>query len=63
MKLNILFVKRFKLVPMVLDKSPRPRQIKLWFKLHGIILEGKPIGLDPKKGLKKAHGLENQNVN
>ncbi len=39
--------------PRPLDKGPRPRQIKLWFNLHGIILEGKPIGpLDPKKSLK-----------
>jgi hypothetical protein len=45
---------------MVLDKSPRPRQIKLWFNLHGIILEGKPIGPNQKKkSLKRAHGLEN----
>jgi hypothetical protein len=63
MKLNIPLVKSFKLVPMVLDKSPRPRQIKLWFKLHGIVLEGKPIGLDPKQRFKKTHALENQNVN
>jgi hypothetical protein len=48
---------------MVLGKSPRPRQIKLWFNLHGIVLEGKPIGPNPKKiGLKKACGLENQNL-
>jgi hypothetical protein len=47
-----LSIKSFKLVPSPLDEGSRPRQIKLWFSLHGIILEGKPIGLDPKKSLK-----------
>jgi hypothetical protein len=47
MILSILLVKSFKLVPRSLDKSPK--QIKLWFSLHDIILEGKPIGPDQKK--------------
>jgi hypothetical protein len=47
--LTLILVKNFKLVPRPLNKGPRPRQIKLWFSLHGIILEGKPIGLNPKK--------------
>ncbi len=42
-----LLIKRFKLV--LRDKGPRSRQIKLWFNLHDIILEGKPIGLDKRK--------------
>jgi hypothetical protein len=32
-----------------LDKGSRSRQIKLWFILHSINLEGKPINPDPKK--------------
>jgi hypothetical protein len=47
-----LLVKSFKLVSRPLDEGPRPRQIKLWFCLHGIILKGKPIGLDQSKSLK-----------
>ncbi len=47
-----LLVKSFKLVPMFLNKGPgSSRQIKLWFNLHGIILEAKPIDLDPDKEL------------
>jgi hypothetical protein len=49
---TLLLVKNFKLVARPLDEGPRPRQIKLWFSLHGIILEGKPIGPDQKKSLK-----------
>jgi hypothetical protein len=49
-----LLVKSFKLVPRPLDKSPRPRQIKLWFSLHGIILEGKPIGLEKKRAYRSS---------
>jgi hypothetical protein len=47
--MKFLLVKSFKLVPRLLYECPEPRQIKLWFGLHGIILEGKPIGLDQKK--------------
>jgi len=49
---TFLLVKSFKLVPRPLDKDKGLRQIKLWFSLHGIILEGKPISLDQKKELK-----------
>jgi hypothetical protein len=34
-----------------------------FFSLHGIILEEKPTSLEPKKSLKKVHGLENQSIN
>ncbi len=50
---TFLLVKSFKLIPRMLNKDPRPRQIKLWFSLHDIILEGKPIGSDQKKNLKE----------
>jgi hypothetical protein len=46
---TFLLVKSFKLVPMHLDKGLGPRQINVWFNLHGIILEGKPIGPNQKK--------------
>jgi hypothetical protein len=36
-------------VPRPLNKGLGPRQIKLWFSLHDIILVGKSIGLEPKK--------------
>ncbi len=49
-----LLVKRFKLVPRPLDKGPSPRRIKLWFSLHGIILEGTPIGPNQKNSLKES---------
>jgi hypothetical protein len=49
---TFLLVKSFKLVLRPLDKDPRPRQIKLWLSLHGIILEGKPIGPNQKQELK-----------
>ncbi len=35
----LLLVKSFKLVLRPLNKGPRPRSIKLWFSLHGIILD------------------------
>jgi hypothetical protein len=57
-----LLVESFKLVPSPLDKGPRQRQFTLWFSLHGIILEGTPIGLDKKKSLKESSFLENQSV-
>jgi hypothetical protein len=39
-----LLVKSFKLVPRPsLDKGPETRQIKLWFSIHGIILEGNQL--------------------
>jgi hypothetical protein len=46
-----LLVKNFKLVPRPMDKDPRPRQINLWYSLHGIILEGKQT--KPKKKKKQ----------
>jgi hypothetical protein len=46
---TFLLVKSFELVPRPLNKSPKPRQIMLWFNLYVIILEGKPIGLEQKK--------------
>jgi hypothetical protein len=51
---TFLLVKSFKLLPRSLDESPGPRQIKLSFSLHDIILEGKSIGPDKKKSLKKS---------
>ncbi len=61
---TFLLVKNFKLVPRHLDKGLGPRQINVWFSLHGIILEGKPIGPKQKrkKLYKRAQGLDNQNV-
>jgi hypothetical protein len=47
-----LLVKSFKLVFRPLDEGQR--QIKLWLCLHGIILKGKPIGLDQKKSFKES---------
>jgi hypothetical protein len=38
---GFLLVKSSKLVPRSLEESPWSRQIKLWFSLHDIILEGK----------------------
>jgi hypothetical protein len=52
----------FLLVQRPLNKGQIPRQIKLWFSLHDIILEVKPIGPDKKKSLNEVHGLENQSV-
>jgi hypothetical protein len=46
---TFLLIKSFKLVPRLLDNGLGLRQIRMWFYLHGIILEGKLIGLDPKK--------------
>jgi len=44
-----------------LHKGPRPKSGKLRLNLHGTILEGKSIGWDPKRELKRrAHVLENQ---
>ncbi len=52
---TFLLVKNFKLFPRLLDEGLRPRWIKLWFSLHGIILEGKSIGLNYlKKSLNKS---------
>jgi len=42
------------MIRVTLDKGTGPRQIKLWFSLHDIILEGKPIGPDLKKIFKKS---------
>jgi len=52
-----LQVKSIKLVPRPLDESPGPRQIKIFFGPHGIILEGQK-----KRASRRAHGLENQSV-
>ncbi len=50
-----------KLDPWPLDEGPRPKSGKSRLNLHGTILEGKSIGLDPQKKLKKrAHDLKNQ---
>jgi hypothetical protein len=50
-----------KLDPWPLNEGPRPRSGKLRLNLHGTILEGKSIGLDPPKRLKRrAHDLKNQ---
>jgi hypothetical protein len=61
-----LLVKSFKLVPRPsLDKGPGTRQIKLWFSIHGIILEGNQLvqtNNKKKRALRRAQGLENQSV-
>jgi hypothetical protein len=44
-------VESFKLVLRLLEKGLGLGQIKLWFSLHGIILEGKSIGPNEKKEL------------
>jgi hypothetical protein len=49
---TFLLVKILKLVPRPSDESPEPRRIKLWFNLHHIILEGKPIHLNKIEQLK-----------
>jgi len=41
---TFLLVKSFKLVPRLLDEGSWQKKIKLWFSLHDIILERKPIG-------------------
>jgi hypothetical protein len=46
---TFLLVKSFKLVPRHLEKGLGPRQINVWFSLHGIILERKPISPNQKK--------------
>ncbi len=58
-------VKSHKLDPRPLDEDPRPIETKkLKWHLHGTILEGNSIGPDQKNGAqRKAHGLENQDVN
>jgi hypothetical protein len=53
-------VKSHKYYPRPLDEGPRPKSGKS--RLHGTILEGKSMGLEPpKKNLKRrAHDLKNQ---
>lgn len=46
-------VKSFELVPRPLEKSPEPRQIILWFNLHGIILEENQLVQNQKESLKE----------
>jgi hypothetical protein len=61
MESNILVGQKLQLGPKAFKQGFRTKKIKLWFNLHGIILEVKPIGMDPKKkASRKAHGLENQ---
>ncbi len=43
-----------------MNEGSRPRQIKLWFNLHGIILQGKPIRSNQEKELES--DLKNQSV-
>jgi hypothetical protein len=40
--------------PWPLDEGPRPKSGKSRLNLHGTILEGKSIGLNPKKKKKRA---------
>ncbi len=42
-------VKSFELIPRPLNKGPRPRQFKLCFSFHGIILEGNQLVWSKKK--------------
>jgi hypothetical protein len=53
-----------KLDPWTLDEGPRPKSGKLRLNLHGTILEGKSIGLNPKYIYieKRAHDLKNQDA-
>ncbi len=54
-----------KLDPWSLDEGPCPKSDKSRLNLHDTILEGKSIGLDPKKKKKlkwKAHDLKNQDA-
>jgi len=47
----------YKLDPWPLNKGPRPKNVKLKVNLHGTILEGKSIDLEPPpppKGKKKS---------
>jgi hypothetical protein len=44
-------------------KGPWPKNDKLRQNLHGTILKGKSIGLNPKKEIKRrAHDLKNQDA-
>jgi hypothetical protein len=45
------WLRALNMVSRLLDKDLGLRQIKLWFSLHGNILEGKSIGLHEKKEL------------
>ncbi len=49
MKMSKVCILINKYLRATLNKGPRPIQIHLWFCLHGIILEGKPIGLEHTK--------------
>ncbi len=51
---TFLLIKNFKLVSRPLDKNLGPRHIKLWFSLHGIILEKKSIFGPKTKSLQKS---------
>jgi hypothetical protein len=47
----------------LLDEGPRPKSGKLRLNLHVTIVEGKSIGLNPRKELtRRAHGLKNQDA-
>ncbi len=46
---QILLAESHKLDPWPLDEDPRPKSGKSRLNLHGTILKGKSIGLDPKK--------------
>jgi hypothetical protein len=46
-----------KLDPWPLDEGPQLKSGKSRLNLHGTILEGKSVGLNPKKGKKKKKTL------
>jgi hypothetical protein len=49
--------------PWALDESPGPKSDKSRLNLCVTILEGKSIGLNPRKELtRRAHGLKNQDA-
>jgi hypothetical protein len=47
------YLMSYKLDPQPLDEGPRPKSDKSRLNLHDTILEGKSIGLNPKKRTKK----------
>jgi hypothetical protein len=58
---TILLVESHKLDPWPLDEGPKLKSGKLKLKLQSTNLEGKSIGLDPKK-TQNTHNLENQDA-
>jgi hypothetical protein len=54
---------QYKLGPRSLDEGPKPKSGRSKLNLCGTILEGKSIGLNPKKELKnRIHDLKKQDA-